>query len=181
MSSHRGSVYPSVLWRSQPEERVELDIEHLVTRRTREFSSATRSEMAEHRRSAISDCRLRGESRLPERSPVRPPCFGGGLGTVTLYRFRDNYGPPGSRRARAAAVEVHHYYRGELAPGAIIFAANGSGRAAVPGVAMLAVAVGRKMFPGPERLRTVLPLSDCCLVGGVGMDRQASAGGQPSA
>ena len=159
MSSQRGSVDPGVLWRSQPEERMELDIEQLVNRRTRELSSATRAEIWWSVGAALF--LIAAAWRV---TPTRNGALYALLTLVvawvllTLYRFRDRLRPAGLPKAGAAAVKCIDYYRGELARrrdhlrsewlwhGPLFLAC-----------AMLAVAVGRKMFPGPDRLRAVLP------------------------
>ena len=138
---------------------MELDIEQLVNRRTRELSSATRAEIWWSVGAALF--LIAAAWRV---TPTRNEALYALLTLVvawvllTLYRFRDRLRPAGLPHAGAAAVKCIDYYRGELARrrdhlrsewlwhGPLFLAC-----------AMLAVAVGRKMFPGPDRLRAVLP------------------------
>lgn len=140
---------------------MELDIEQLMNRRTRELSSATRAEIGWSVGAALF---------LTVVAWRFTPYRNGALYTVlalvlawvlvTLYRFRDRLWPAGLPKPDAVAAKCVDYYRGELARrrdhlrsewlwhGPLFLAC-----------AMLVVAIGRKMFPAPERLRTVLPFA----------------------
>lgn len=152
---------PGALWRSQPEEKLAVNLEHILNRRTEALGSSTRSEILMSVGAALLFVGVMAWRFAPAPGRLQGVGFAAVVAwaVISLYRFRHRIWRRNPSRSDAMAAPVLEYYRKELEQrrdhlrnswlwhGPLILAC----------LILVAVLLG-KAFPGVERLPSVLPL-----------------------
>jgi protein-S-isoprenylcysteine O-methyltransferase Ste14 len=152
---------PRSAWKAQPEEKSAVNIEQIVSRRTAELHSRTRSETLASIGAAVLFAGIAALRLAPLPSRMVEIGLAAILAwvAITLYWFRQRIARSGASRADAVADPGLDYYRKELEKRRDhlrnIWLWNGPLLLAC--VVLFAVLSG-KWFAGPERLPSVLPL-----------------------
>lgn len=149
------------LWREQPEEKLAVNLEQIVNRRTEQLYSSTRSEIL----TSVAAALVFVAVMVWRFAPIRDRLLEVGIAAVvawvvaTLYWFRRRIGRSDHPRPDALAASGLDYYRKELERrrdhlrnawlwhGPLVLACG-----------ILVATVLGKYFPGAERLRSVVPL-----------------------
>jgi hypothetical protein len=152
------------VWRSQPEERVPVDLEQFVSRRSRALSSRTRSEIAMSIGAALFFVAIIGLRFASAHDRLRQLGLIAAIAAIawvliSLYWFRDRIWREDPPRKDVIAAACREYYRKELERrrdhlrnawlwhGPLLLACMMS----------VAIFIGEG-FPGIDRLRSALPL-----------------------
>ena len=153
---------PQSLWKEQPEEKLTVNVQNLINRRTRELGESTRSEILVSIVATVMFVAI-----VYWRFPIGGAPFPhAGLAialvwiSVTAFRFRHKLLRPGDAGSRHVAATGAEYYRRELESrrdhlrnewlwhGPLLLAA---------GILIANFAVDA--FPNPERLRNIAPFT----------------------
>jgi len=104
------------IWRDQPEERLAVNLDKIVNRRTEELYSSTRSDILMSIGAALLFVAVIGWRLAPAYDPLLQIGFGAAAAwvAIAIYRFRRRIWRPGDRPADAAAATGLDYYRREL-------------------------------------------------------------------
>jgi hypothetical protein len=151
---------PGVVWRSQPREKLEMNLQHFLTRRTQELYSRTRSEIITSIAAtvffvAMIVWRFAGDlDRLLQLGFVLVIVWL----ILSLYWFRDRIGRRVPQRTKMVAATGVEYYRNELEyrRDHLKSAWLWQGPMFLAVIIFLAILVG-KALPNMERLRNMLP------------------------
>jgi len=160
MSDQTRGKDPAAIWKNQPEEKLAVNLEHIVKRRTEELYSSTRSEILV----SIGAALLFAGVLVLRLAPVHDRLLELGFAAVTawvavsLHRFRGLIWRRPSRPDAAAATGLE-YYRKELERRRdhLRSAWLWHGPLLLACLSLVAILIG-KSFLGFERLRTALPL-----------------------
>ena len=159
MSDRNRQLDPGALWRSQPQEEVDMDVRQFMTLRTRDLRSATRTEILTSFAAAIFFIAVVAW-RIPQSQGwTMPLAFGAVLLWIfaCLYWFRRRIWPPPLSKD-ALAASCSDYYRCQLEQrrdhlrnewlwhGPLLFACL-----------ICFTAVFRNTFYGYARIGTILP------------------------
>jgi protein-S-isoprenylcysteine O-methyltransferase Ste14 len=148
------------VWRNQPEEKNEMNLQHFVNRRTREIHSSTRSEILMSVTAALFFIAVMAWRFAPALDRLLQFGFVVVIAwvLVSLYWFRDRIwqDPP---RPDAVAATSLEYYRKELERRRdhLRNAWLWNGPVFLAFMIFVVTLLG-KAFSGPARLRSVLPL-----------------------
>ena len=152
---------PGAIWRNQPEERIAMNLEQIVQRRTETLSSSTRSEILVSIGAALFFVAVVGwriapfHDRLPEIGFIAVLAWV----VISLYWFRHRIWRRNASRPDAVAAAGAEYYRKELERrrdhlrnpwlwhGPLFLAC-----------AVLVAILAAETFRGYQHLRNVLPL-----------------------
>jgi hypothetical protein len=162
MPDEWGAKDPGDLWRNQPEEKLAVNVQQLVNRRTLELYSSTRSEILMSAGAALFFVAVMAWRFASVQHWLPRLGFGVAVAWVllTLYRFRDRIWRRDTPRADAAAATGLEYYRAELERrrdhlrnawfwhGPLLLACL-----------VVVLTFAGAAFPGFERLQSVLPLA----------------------
>ena len=116
MSDQTKSKDPAAIWKAQPEEKLAVNLEQIMNRRTQELYSGTRSEIL----MSIGAALLFVAVMVLRLAPVRDRLLEAGLAAViawaaiSLYRFRHEIWRREPARPDAVAATGLEYYRKEL-------------------------------------------------------------------
>jgi len=152
---------PGAIWRDQPEEKLAVNVEQIVNRRTEELYSSTRSEILMSIGAALLFVGVMAWRFAPAYDRLQELGFAAVLAwaVISLYRFRHRIWRQDPSRPDAVAATGLEYYRGELERRRDHLR-NGwlwHGPLFLACLILIAVLMG-KPFPGFQRLRSVLPL-----------------------
>ncbi len=116
MSDQTGRKDPGAIWRNQPEERLAMNLEQIVQRRTEGLSSSTRSEILVSIGAALFFVAVVGWRIAPFHDRLPEIGFGAVLAwvAISLYWFRHRIWRPNASRPDAVAASGAEYYRKEL-------------------------------------------------------------------
>ena len=159
MSDRIGANDAGAIWRDQPEERLTVNLEQIVNRRTEELYSSTRSDIIMSIGAALLFAGVVGWRLAPAYDRLLELGFGAVIAwvVISLYRFRRRIWRP--IRADAVAATCLEYYRKELEQrrdhlrrewlwqGPLLLAC----------VILIAILTGNT-FSGYQRFQNVLPL-----------------------
>lgn len=178
MSDESRAKDPGAVWRNQPEEKIKMNLQHFVNRRTWEIHSSTRSEIIMSISAALFFVAVMAwrfasaQDRLLQFGFIVVIAWV----LVSLYWFRDRIWRQDPPRTDAVAATSLEYYRNELERrrdhlrnawlwnGPVFLA-----------FMIFVVTLAGKAFPGPQRLRDVLPFLVLLAVWtGVGFRRRRS-------
>ena len=152
---------PGAIWRDQPEEKLMVNLEQIVNRRTGELSSSTRSEILMSVGAALLFVAVMAWRFAPIHDPLLEAGFAAVAAWVgiSLYRFRRRIWRRDPSRPDAIAAPCLEYYRTQLEQrrdhlrGAWLW----HGPLFLACMGLIAILTGRE-FPAFRRLRDVLPL-----------------------
>jgi hypothetical protein len=161
MSEQSREKDPGMVWRGQPEEKLPVNLHQLVNRRTQELYSSTRSEIIMSVLAALFFIAVLSWRLGPDQHRLQHLGIAVTIVWIlaSLYRFRDRIwrkDRPGRDALAATGVE---YYRKELERrrdhlrnewlwhGPLFLAST-----------ILVATILGKVYPGPERLLSALPL-----------------------
>src|SRR5439155_4908920 len=116
MSDQTGAKDPGAIWRDQPEEELEVNLEQIVNRRTEELYSSTRSEIVMSIGAALLFVGVMAWRFAPAYDRLQGVGFAAVIVwvVISLYRFRRRiWGRRPSRPDTVAAAGLE-YYRKEL-------------------------------------------------------------------
>jgi len=107
---------PSALWRGQPEEKIAVNLEHIVNRRTEELYSSNRSEILMSIGAALLFVGVMAWRFAPSYDPLQEVGFAAVIAwvVISLYWFRRQIWRREPSRPDAAAATGMDYYRKEL-------------------------------------------------------------------
>lgn len=113
MSDRIRGTDPASLWKGQPEEKIAVNLEHIVNRRTAELYSSTRSEIFMSIGAAVLLVAVMAWRFAPAYDSFQEAGFVAVIvwAVICRYRFRDRVRPPDSSAVAATGLE---YYRKEL-------------------------------------------------------------------
>jgi hypothetical protein len=161
MPDETGAKDPGAIWRDQPEEELTVNLEQIVNRRTEELSSSTRSEILMSIGAALLFVGVVAWRLAPAHGRLQEIGFAAVIAwaVISLYRFRRRIWRRNPARPDAIAATCMEYYRKELEQRRdhLRNAWLWHGPLFLACMILVVVLVG-KAFPGPERLRDVLPL-----------------------
>ena len=152
---------PGAIWRDQPEEELTVNLEQIVNRRTEELGSSTRSEILMSVGAALLFVAVMAWRFAPIYGRLQEVGFAAVIAwaVVSLYWFRRRIWRRNPARPDALAATCLEYYCKQLVErrdhlrNAWIW----HGPLFLACMILIVVVMGRA-FPGPERLRSVLPL-----------------------
>jgi len=161
MSDQIRAKDPGAIWRGQPEEKLAVNLEHIVNGRTEALGSSTSSEILMSVCAALLFVGVMAWRFGPAPGRLQEVGFAAVIAwsIISLYRFRHQIWRRKPSRPDAMAASVLEYYRKELEQrrdhlrnswlwhGPLVLAC----------MILIAVLLG-KAFPGVERLPSVLPL-----------------------
>jgi hypothetical protein len=167
---------PGAVWRDQPEEKLAVNLQHFVNRRTREIHSSTRSEVIMSISAALFFVAVMAWRFASAQDHLLQFGFIVVIAwvLVSLYWFRDRIWRPDPPRRDAVAATSLEYYRKELERRRdhLRNAWLWNGPVFLAFMIFVVILIG-KAFPGLERLRNVLPLLILLMVWtGVGFRRR---------
>ena len=116
MSDHTGAKDPGAIWRNQPEERIAMNLEQIMQRRTEGLSSSTRSEILVSIGAALFFVAVVAWRIAPFHDRLPEIGFGAVLAwvAISLYWFRHRIWRRNASRPDAVAAAGAEYYRKEL-------------------------------------------------------------------
>jgi hypothetical protein len=161
MSDQIGAKDPGAVWRDQPEEKLAMNMEQIVKRRTEELSSVTRSEILMSIGAALLFVAVVAWRMAPFRDRLPEIGFAAVLGwvVISLYWFRHRIWRQNTSPPDAVAATGAEYYRKELERrrdhlrnawlwhGPLFLACS-----------VLVAILGAETYRGYQDLRNVLPL-----------------------
>jgi len=152
---------PGAIWRDQPEEKLMVNLEQIVNRRTEELSSSTRSEILMSVGAALLFVGVMAWRFAPTYDRLQEVGFAAVIAwaVISLYWFRRRIWRRSLARPDAIAATGLEYYRKELEQRRdhLRNAWLWHGPLFLACMILIVVLIG-KAFTGPERLRSVLPL-----------------------
>jgi hypothetical protein len=161
MSDRTRAKDPAAIWRDQPEEKLAVNLEQIVNRRTEELYSSTRSEILMSIGAALLFVGVMGWRFAPAHDRLQEVGLAAVIAWVVmcLCRFRHRIWRRDSSRPDAVAATGLEYYRKELERRRdhLRNAWLWHGPLCLACMLLMAILIG-KAFPGFERLRSVLPL-----------------------
>jgi hypothetical protein len=149
------------VWRNQPEEKIKMNLQQFVNRRTREIYSSTRSEIIMSISAALFFIAVMAWRFASAQDRLLQSGFIVVIGwiLVSLYWFRDRIWRQDPPRVDAVAETSLEYYRKELERRRdhLRNAWLWNGPVFLAFMIFVVTLLGNA-FPGPARLRSVLPL-----------------------
>jgi len=152
-------------WRSQPEEKLSVNLEQFVSRRTRELASSTRWEIAVSIGAALFFAAMIALRFASAHDRLLQPGWMAVIALavwvlISLYWFRDRIWRDASPRKDALATTCRQYYRKELERRRDHLRNEWLWNGPLLLACMISVAIFMgKAFPGFERSRNALPLA----------------------
>ena len=116
MSDRNRAQDPGAIWRDQPEERLAVNIEQIVKRRTEEFDSSTRSEILMSIGAALLFVGIMAWRLAPAHDRFQQVGYAAVIAwvVISLYRFRRQIWRRHAARPDAMAATGLEYYRRKL-------------------------------------------------------------------
>ena len=152
---------PGAIWRDQPEEKLTVNLEQIVNRRTEELGSSTRSEILMSVCAALLFVGVMAWRFAPIHDRLQVVGFAAVIAwvAISLYRFRSRIWRRNPAPPDAIAAPGLEYYRKQLEQRRdhLRNAWLWHGPLFLACLILTAVLLG-KAFPGSDRLRSVLPL-----------------------
>jgi membrane protein implicated in regulation of membrane protease activity len=111
MSDETKRKGPGAIWRDQPEEKLTLNLEQIVNRRTERLYSSTRSEILMSVGAALLLAGVVAWRIAPAQDPLQELGFAAVIAwvVISLYRFRHRIGRRDPVRPDAAATGLEYY------------------------------------------------------------------------
>ena len=160
MSDEMRAKDPGAIWRDQPGEEISVNLKQIVSRRTEELSSSTRSEILMSILSALLFVGVMAW-RIAPRDPLQWVGFGAVIGwvAISLIWFRRRIWRPETSRPDTVAAPGLEYYRRELERRRdhLRNAWVWHGPLVLACLMLAAILIGRAS-PGWDRLPSALPL-----------------------
>ncbi len=161
MSDQTRAKDPGAIWRDQPEEKLAVNLEQIVNRRTEEMYSSTRSEILMSIGAALLFVGVMAWRFAPIHDRLQELGFAAVMAwvVISLYWFRRRIWRRGPSRPDSVAATGLEYYRRELERRRdhLRNAWLWHGPLFLACMILIAILIGQ-VFPGFERLRNVLPL-----------------------
>jgi hypothetical protein len=161
MSDQTGPKDPGAIWRGQPEEKLTVNIEQIVNRRTEELSFSTRSEILMSIAAALLFVGVMAWRFAPNYDRFQEMGFAAVIAwvVISLYWFRRRIWRRDPLRPDAVVATGLEYYRKELERRRdhLRNAWLWHGPLFLACMILIAILIG-KVFSGFQPLRNVLPL-----------------------
>jgi len=152
---------PGAIWRDQPEEELQVNLEQIVNRRTEALGSSTRSEILMSIGAALLFVGVMAWRFAPAYDRLQRVGFAAVVAwaAISLYWFRRRIWRRNPSPPDAIAAPGLEYYRKQLEQRRdhLRNAWLWHGPLFLACMILIAILLG-KALPGPERLRSVLPL-----------------------